>query len=146
MRTGADGNNIALFKGLFRRLTARPGRPCTNRPGPAAPGVLLRRALLPLCLAIGACTAAPQEDVPSRAATPEAAGGAASDLPLQQKSAATESACAVFRRLETMRRIRPPGPPPELLMAEMPTVFRKTLRGLACEVRRVGRGGRRQCV
>ena len=40
------------------------------------------------------------------AATPEAAWNAASDLPRQQLSLATESACAMFRGFEAMRKIQ----------------------------------------
>jgi len=40
------------------------------------------------------------------AAAPEAVWSAASDLPRQQLSAATESACAMFRGFEAMRRIQ----------------------------------------
>ena len=38
--------------------------------------------------------------------TPEAAWSAASELPRQQMSLATESACAVFRGFEAMRKIQ----------------------------------------
>lgn len=41
---------------------------------------------------------------------------------------------------DIMRAIRPPGPPAELLVAEMPDVFKKIVAGMTCEVRRVGRG------
>ena len=55
-------------------------------------------------------------------------------LVLEAGRAAAEGA------FEAMRAIRPPGPPPELLVAEMPGVFTKFVQGLRCEVRRVGRG------
>ena len=41
---------------------------------------------------------------------------------------------------DMMRALRPPAPPPELLVAEMPTIMSKILRGANLEVRRVGRG------
>ena len=48
---------------------------------------------------------------------------------------------------DLMERLRPPAPPPELLVAEMPRVLREVVRGVDCEVRRVGRGyGRLQVL
>ncbi len=41
---------------------------------------------------------------------------------------------------ETMRKVRPPAPPPELLIAEMPTVLAKPVRGVDVHVGRMGRG------
>jgi serine/threonine protein kinase len=55
-------------------------------------------------------------------------------LALEAGRAAAEGA------FELMRELRPPAPPPELLVREMPRVLRATARGVACEVRRVGPG------
>lgn len=41
---------------------------------------------------------------------------------------------------ELVSELRPPAPPPELLVAEMPGIFASVVRGIDCEVRRVGRG------
>ncbi len=55
-------------------------------------------------------------------------------LVLETGRAAAEGA------FEWMRALRPPAPPPELLVAEMPSIMNKVLRGAELEVRRVGRG------
>ncbi|MEZ4337186.1 MAG: serine/threonine-protein kinase [Sandaracinaceae bacterium] len=55
-------------------------------------------------------------------------------LVLEAGRAAAEGA------FELMRRLRPPAPPPELLVAEMPSILHKLMRGAELEVRRVGRG------
>ncbi len=48
---------------------------------------------------------------------------------------------------DLMSELRPPAPPPELLVAEMPSIFKQVVRGIDCEVRRVGRGyGRLELV
>ncbi|MCZ7682719.1 MAG: hypothetical protein M5U28_29560 [Sandaracinaceae bacterium] len=50
-------------------------------------------------------------------------------------------------RVRSMSELRPPAPPPELLVAEMPSIFKQVVRGIDCEVRRVGRGyGRLELV
>ena len=74
-REAVEGNNKGPFKELFRVLSGLTGPLSTNRRDRLGQSTRrsLRGALLPLCLVIGACTAAPQSDVPSRAATPEAA-------------------------------------------------------------------------
>lgn len=41
---------------------------------------------------------------------------------------------------EAMRALKPPAPPPELLISEMPTILRTLIRGTELVVRRVGRG------
>ncbi len=41
---------------------------------------------------------------------------------------------------EQMKRLGPPVPPPELLLAEMPGFVESLVRGIACKVRSVGRG------
>ena len=41
---------------------------------------------------------------------------------------------------DMMQSLRPPAPPPELLVAEMPSILGKVVRGVRCEVKRVGRG------
>lgn len=48
----------------------------------------------------------PHTQAAPTAATPEAAWTAASELPRQQLSLATESACAVFRGFEAMRKVQ----------------------------------------
>jgi len=55
-------------------------------------------------------------------------------LVLEAGRAAAEGA------FDLMRELRPPAPPPELLVAEMPQIMRKIMRGADLEVRRVGRG------
>ncbi len=55
-------------------------------------------------------------------------------LVLEAGRAAAEGA------FDMMRRLRPPAPPPELLVAEMPSILQKLVRGAELEVRRVGRG------
>jgi serine/threonine protein kinase len=55
-------------------------------------------------------------------------------LVLEAGRAAAEGA------FELMRDLRPPAPPPELLVAEMPRILQQVMRGVECEVRRVGRG------
>lgn len=62
-------------------------------------------------------------------------------LVLQTGRAAAEGA------FHLMRDLRPPAPPPELLVAEMPSVMHGVIRGMRCAVRRVGRGyGRLELV
>ncbi len=62
-------------------------------------------------------------------------------LVLEAGRAAAEGA------FELMSGLRPPAPPPELLVAEMPSIFKQVVRGIDCEVRRVGRGyGRLELV
>ena len=41
---------------------------------------------------------------------------------------------------DIMRSVRPPSPPPELLLADMPKVLGKILRGVSVTVGRIGRG------
>ena len=41
---------------------------------------------------------------------------------------------------ERLRDVQPPAPPPELLLAEMPSVMEEIVRGVVYRVRRVGRG------
>lgn len=41
---------------------------------------------------------------------------------------------------DIMRSVRPPSPPPELLLADMPKVLGKILRGVTVHVGRIGRG------
>lgn len=41
---------------------------------------------------------------------------------------------------EAMRALKPPSPPPELLISEMPGILRTLIRGMEVVVRRVGRG------
>ncbi len=41
---------------------------------------------------------------------------------------------------EAMRALKPPSPPPELLISEMPGILRTMIRGMEVVVRRVGRG------
>jgi len=41
---------------------------------------------------------------------------------------------------DQMKRLGPPTPPPELLLAEMPAFVEKLIRGVSCKVRSVGRG------
>lgn len=41
---------------------------------------------------------------------------------------------------DMVAELRPPNPPPELLVAELPTLLSHLVRGIACHVRRVGRG------
>ncbi len=41
---------------------------------------------------------------------------------------------------EMMRELRPPSPPPELLLAEMPSVIHQLLRGVEVHIGRMGRG------
>jgi serine/threonine protein kinase len=41
---------------------------------------------------------------------------------------------------DAMRALKPPSPPPELLISEMPTILRTLIRGMELVVRRVGRG------
>lgn len=41
---------------------------------------------------------------------------------------------------DLMHDLRPPAPPPELLIAEMPSIMKRVLRGANLEVRRIGRG------
>ncbi|AKF08532.1 serine/threonine-protein kinase [Sandaracinus amylolyticus] len=41
---------------------------------------------------------------------------------------------------EVMRKVRPPQPPPELLIAEMPQVMQGLTQGLELQVRRLGKG------
>jgi serine/threonine protein kinase len=55
-------------------------------------------------------------------------------LVLEAGRAAAEGA------FELMQELRPPAPPPELLVAEMPSILKRVIRGIDCEVRRVGRG------
>ncbi|MBX3275370.1 MAG: serine/threonine protein kinase [Sandaracinaceae bacterium] len=55
-------------------------------------------------------------------------------LVLEAGRAAAEGA------FDLMRSLRPPAPPPELLVAEMPSILQKVVRGAELEVRRVGRG------
>jgi len=55
-------------------------------------------------------------------------------LVLEAGRAAAEGA------FDLMRDLRPPAPPPELLIAEMPSIMKKVMRGANLEVRRVGRG------
>jgi len=48
---------------------------------------------------------------------------------------------------DLMRRVRPPSPPPELLIAEMPSVLHTLCQGLEVQVRRLGKGyGRLELV
>jgi hypothetical protein len=48
---------------------------------------------------------------------------------------------------EVMRRLRAPSPPPELLLAEMPSVMQSLYQGLELQVRRLGKGyGRLELV
>lgn len=48
---------------------------------------------------------------------------------------------------EVMRKVRPPQPPPELLLAEMPSVMQSLCQGLEMQVRRLGKGyGRLELV
>lgn len=48
---------------------------------------------------------------------------------------------------EVMRKVRPPQPPPELLIAEMPQVMQTLSQGLELQVRRLGKGyGRLELV
>jgi hypothetical protein len=62
-------------------------------------------------------------------------------LVLEAGRAAAEGA------FDLMQELRPPAPPPELLVAEMPSILKKVVKGLDCEVRRVGRGyGRLELV
>ncbi|MEQ9078844.1 MAG: protein kinase [Sandaracinaceae bacterium] len=62
-------------------------------------------------------------------------------LVLEAGRAAAEGA------FDEMRALRPPAPPPELLVAEMPSILKKVVRGVELEVRRVGRGyGRLELV
>lgn len=62
-------------------------------------------------------------------------------LVLEAGRAAAEGA------FDEMRALRPPAPPPELLVAEMPAILKKVVRGVDVEVRRVGRGyGRLELV
>ncbi|MFC1464358.1 MAG: serine/threonine-protein kinase [Candidatus Brachytrichaceae bacterium NZ_4S206] len=55
-------------------------------------------------------------------------------LVLESGRAAAEGA------FELMTALRPPAPPAELLVAEMPSILARVIRGADCEVRRVGRG------
>ncbi len=55
-------------------------------------------------------------------------------LVLETGRAAAEGA------FDLMVELGPPAPPAELLVAEMPRVLRQVVRGIECEVRRVGRG------
>lgn len=55
-------------------------------------------------------------------------------LVLEAGRAAAEGA------FDLMRELRPPAPPPELLVLEMPSIMEKVMRGARLEVRRVGRG------
>jgi len=55
-------------------------------------------------------------------------------LVLETGRAAAEGA------FDLIRALRPPAPPPELLVAEMPAIMTQVLRGVELEVRRVGRG------
>jgi hypothetical protein len=41
---------------------------------------------------------------------------------------------------DQMKRLGPPSPPPELLLAEMPAFVEKLVRGVRCRVRSIGRG------
>jgi hypothetical protein len=41
---------------------------------------------------------------------------------------------------DTMKKLGPPTPPPELLLAEMPGFVESLIRGIECKVRSVGRG------
>lgn len=61
-------------------------------------------------------------------------GGDDLHLVLEAGRAAAEGA------FDMMRKLRPPAPPPELLVAEMPSILQKVVRGAELEVRRVGRG------
>jgi serine/threonine-protein kinase len=48
---------------------------------------------------------------------------------------------------DLMRRLRPPSPPPELLLAEMPSVMQSLCQGIELQVRRLGKGyGRLELV
>ncbi|MDQ3037712.1 MAG: hypothetical protein M3Y87_35290, partial [Myxococcota bacterium] len=48
---------------------------------------------------------------------------------------------------DVMRKVRPPQPPPELLLAEMPSVMQTLCQGLELQVRRLGKGyGRLELV
>ncbi len=53
---------------------------------------------------------------------------------MQCGRAAAESA------FERMRALRPPSPPPELLITEFPTLLEQIARGIALRVTRVGPG------
>lgn len=54
---------------------------------------------------------------------------------------------AAVGAFDLMRQLRPPGPSPELLVAEMPSVMTQVLRGVDCRVRAVGHGfGRLELV
>jgi serine/threonine-protein kinase len=55
-------------------------------------------------------------------------------LVLETGRAAAEGA------FDLMQDVQPPAPPPEVLVAEMPTILQRVFRGIECEVRRVGRG------
>ncbi|MGE3636387.1 MAG: hypothetical protein AB7P00_41170, partial [Sandaracinaceae bacterium] len=55
-------------------------------------------------------------------------------LVLEAGRAAAEGA------FDVMRELRPPTPPPELIVEQMPTILKSVIRGVDVEVRRVGRG------
>ena len=55
-------------------------------------------------------------------------------LVLEAGRAAAEGA------FDLMEQLRPPAPPAELLVSEMPSILGQLVRGVQCEVRRVGRG------